>query len=154
MEDADEINWNLLSASDKGRYYRNWTSDPAIGGVVSRYMEAGAVRTYIKDAVMKVYSRDRQADVRGALTRLGFAADAKITRTYIKPHGVKLADGKIVCWGPSKGWKVILMAVHERSFEDVESYPFGVVLFDASAGFGDVTATSGGRERGNKSRDT
>lgn len=135
---ADEIDWNLLSATDKGRYYRNWTSDAQIGGVLSRYMEVGAVRTYIKDAVMKVYSRRRQSDVHSPLNRLGIEQSVEIVKTYIKPHGVKLADGKVICWGPCKGWKIVLMAVHERSFEDQESHPFGAVLFNCTAGFGDV----------------
>jgi hypothetical protein len=134
---ADEIDWNHLSATDKGRHYRNWTSDPHIGGVLSRYMEVGAVRTYIKDAVMKVYSRRRQGDLRNPLTHLGIDPSTNIARTYEKPHGVKLADGKIICWGPAKGWKVVLMALHERSFEDPESHPYGAVLFNAAAGFAD-----------------
>jgi hypothetical protein len=71
---------------------------------------------------------------------MGIDPSTKIARTYIKPHGVKLSDEKIICWGPSKGWKVALMAIHERSFDDVEWYPFGVVLFDATAGFGDLSA--------------
>jgi hypothetical protein len=137
---ADEIDWNHLSVADKRRYYRNWTNDQHVGGVLSRYMEVGAVRTYIKDAVMKVYSRRRQGDLRSPLTRLGIDPAVETVKTYEKPHGVRLADGRVICWGPAKGWKVVLMALHERSFEDSGSHPYGAVLFNATAGFGDVSS--------------
>jgi hypothetical protein len=51
-----------------------------------------------------------------------------------------LIDGKIVCWGRSKLWKSVLMALHERSFEDLNSTPYGAVLLESSDGFGDAAA--------------
>jgi hypothetical protein len=137
---ADDIDWILLSATDKGKHYRNWTADPKVGGVLSRYMEVGQVRTYIKDAVLKVYARRRMADARSPLAKLGLSPSAEVAKTFIKPHGVKLADGKIICWGRAVSWKVLLMALHERSFCDPDSFPFGAVLLQASAGFADVTS--------------
>ena len=39
-----------------------------------------------------------------------------ISEAYIKPHGRRLEDGKVVCWGKSRDWKLILMAgVRARS---------------------------------------
>jgi hypothetical protein len=137
---ADEVNWILLSDADKGKYYRNWTSDAEIGGILSRYMEVGQVRTYIKDAVLKVYARQRMADARSPLTKLGLSASNKVAQTFIKPHGVKLADGRVICWGRAMTWKAILMALHERSFADQNAYPYGAVLLQSNAGFADGDA--------------
>lgn len=137
---ADELNWLLLTDSDKGKHYQNWTREPQIGGVLAHYMEVSQVRTYIKDAVLKVYSRRRMEDPGYALSKMGLSSTSQVVTTYIKPHGVKLADGKIVCWGRAVNWKLILMALHERSFAEVDSLPYGAVLLQSSAGFTDSTA--------------
>jgi hypothetical protein len=103
-------------------------------------MEVGQVQTYIKDAVLKVYARQRMADARSPLTKLGLSASSKVAQTFIKPHGVKLADGKVICWGRATTWMAILMALHERSFADQNAYPYGAVLLQSNAGFADAEA--------------
>lgn len=137
---AEEADWNQLTDVDKGTYYRNWVADPKIGGVLSQYIGVNAVKTYIKDAVLKVYARRSREDAKTPLIKIGLNPASKIAQRYIKPHGIKLVDGKIVCWGRSKQWKSVLMALHERSFADVDSVPYGAVLLEASDGFGDNAA--------------
>ena len=137
---ADDLNWLLLPDTDKGKHYQNWTRDPQIGGVLSHYMEVGQVRTYIKDAILKVYSRRRMEDFHKPLAKIGLSPSSQVVKTFIKPHGVKLADGKIVCWGNAASWKLVLMALHERSFAEDDAVPYGAVLFQSSAGFADVAS--------------
>jgi hypothetical protein len=132
---ADESGWLALSAVAKSRFYSNWTKEPTIGGRLARYLEPGEVRHYIKDALMKPYCRERRGDPRPVLPLLGIPADASLRRTFIKPHGCELEDGRVVCWGRANTWKLVLMAVHERSFEQDGAIPHGAVLTQAASQF-------------------
>ena len=62
---------------------------------------------------------------------LSFPDPGPPAERYIKPHGRRLPDGKIVCWGNSRDWKLILMAVFERSHARPESEAFGAVLLES-----------------------
>jgi hypothetical protein len=134
---ADEVGWLALSPIAKSRHYENWTKDPAIGGRLSRYRDVSGVRHYIKDALMKVYSRERQGDERAILPLAGIPGDSSVRRTFIKPRGCELEDGRIVCWGRADSWKQILMAVYERSYDRDGVRPHGAVLTQAAAHFAD-----------------
>ena len=123
---ADALGWSDLSAADKTRCYERWTQDPAIGGSLARYMDPPRVRVYLKDAIFKPYSRAKLGD----WTRCARALDvdaAPAVETFIKPHGRKLSDGRVICWGPASSWKAILMSLHERTFGR-EADPFGAVF--------------------------
>jgi hypothetical protein len=137
---ADAADWNQLSAVDKGKLYREWSKDPAIGGVLSQYMDVTRVRPYIKDAVLKVYARRSTSEYSGHLRAVGLSPASKVAKVFIKPHGLLLADGKLVCWARAKTWKQVLMALHERSFADINSVPYGAVMLDSCDGFGDATS--------------
>lgn len=129
---ADQLGWQNLSQSDKARYYEIWTRDPELGGVISRYMDGGQVRVYIKDTLLKDYARVRMADPERPLRSLGIDDQVACIEKYIKPHGRRLDDGRVLCWGRSDDWKSILMAVHERAFY-CKGKPFAAV-FMASCG--------------------
>lgn len=137
---ADESGWLSLSAVAKSRYYSNWTKDPAIGGRLARFLEPAEVRHYIKDALMKPYCRERRSDPKTVLPLLGITADVPVRRSFIKPHGCELQDGRIVCWGGANTWKLVLMAVHERSFGGGTATPHGAVLTQAASHFADDAA--------------
>lgn len=136
---ADELDWSSLGQGDKARYYEIWTRDPEIGGRLSRYMDGGQVRVYIKDTLLKAYGRVRLADPDRPLRVVGLPGDAKPVEEYIKPHGRRLEDGRVICWGRADDWKAILMAVHERAFVN-KGQPFAVVLMRASGRYHEVHA--------------
>lgn len=137
---ADDSGWLTLSAAAKSRFYSNWTKDPVIGGRLARYLEPGEVRHYIKDALMKPYCRERRGDPKAILPLLGIAADTSVRRQFIKPHGCELEDGRVVCWGRANTWKLVLMAVHERSFEGGAATPHAAVLTQAASRFSDESS--------------
>ena len=130
-DEADRLGWSELSQAEKARYYEVWTKDPQIGGVVSRYLDGGQVRVYLKDTLLKDYGRARMADPHRALRALGLKDQAGFVEEYIKPHGRRLEDGRVVCWGRADDWKAILMAVHERAFMG-KGLRFGAVLMFSS----------------------
>jgi hypothetical protein len=134
---ADKLGWNNLSQADKARYYEVWTKDAEIGGVISRYMDGGQVRVYIKDTLLKDYGRVRLADPVRPLRALGIDGQAADAERYIKPHGRRLEDGRVLCWGRADDWKAVLMAVHERAFAS-KGKPFAVVLMSSCGRYHDA----------------
>ncbi len=129
---ADELGWAALNDAERARRYEQWTRESEIGGTLAHYMDARKVRVYIKDSLLKPYVRARLSGTeREILGRLGISADGEVALRYIKPHGIAFADGKIVGWGNSRDWKLVLMAMFERSALRPGSSPFGTVLIES-----------------------
>ena len=129
---AEELGWTELSATDKTRQYERWTRDPEIAGVLGRYMDPPRVRVYLKDAIFKPYSRARL----GNWARFALVLGIDPTSTaelYIKPHGRRLNDGRVVCWGAAASWKMVVMSLHERTFARAGLRPYAA-LFMRSVG--------------------
>ena len=125
--EAEELGWTELSAADKTRQYERWTRDPEIAATLGRHMDPPRVRVYLKDAIFKPYSRARLGD----WARFARALDVDpnlIVDRYIKPHGRSLTDGRVVCWGPAASWKIVLMALHERTFGRQKLRPYAAVF--------------------------
>lgn len=130
-EECDERGWMSLPYAERAPFYERWTKDPAIGGQLAHLMDAREVRVYIKDTLVKPYVRERLLENEDlVLTTLGVADVEKTSQRFVKPHGVKLADGRVLCWGRSREWKSILLAVFERGFAR-DSSSFGVVLVES-----------------------
>ena len=125
---AEGLNWPTLSDKQKSKFYEEWIRESDVGGVLSRYLNAGSVRVYIKDTIMKPYGRDRIKEFPPVLKLLGLPEDARVAQNYIKPHGRRLVDGKVICWGLAKDWKAILFAVFERACVARSGVPFAAVI--------------------------
>jgi hypothetical protein len=132
--EADRINWSALSAADKSRYYSIWTETEIVGGRLGQYMDARKVRVYIKDTILKSYTRQSSANPARVFRVLGLKDSVEVRATFIKPHGCILQDGRQIVWSKAFDWKATLMALHERTFDGSESY--AAVLSESSAKFG------------------
>jgi hypothetical protein len=126
-----------LSASEKARQYTIWTETPELGGRLAAYMDPRQVRVYIKDTLLKAYTRKRMADPRRIFRILGLPIDIEVVDIFIKPHGRRLRDGRIIAWSNGTEWKATLMALHERAFH-ARGCPFAGILFEASTKFPDA----------------
>ncbi|WP_373944410.1 hypothetical protein [Paracoccus marcusii] len=131
--EAERLNWSALSAADKSRYYSMWTETEAVGGRLGQYMDPRKVRVYIKDTLLKSYTRETSASPALAFRVLDVDENAVVSATYIKPHGCLLPDGRQIAWSKASDWKATLMALHERAFVDGE--PYAAVLTEAAAKF-------------------
>jgi hypothetical protein len=129
---ADQVGWMALSDSARSKKYEEWTRDQQIGGVLGHYVDPKQVRVYIKDTVIKPYVRARSSDHARPLRVVGIPEDAHMVEVYVKPHGRRLADGKVVCWGNARDWKSILLAVYERAYLADGATPYAAVLMAAS----------------------
>jgi hypothetical protein len=132
--EADRLNWSALSATDKSRYYSVWTETEGVGGRLGQFMDPRKVRVYIKDTLLKSYTREASASPVRALRVLGIDENAEVTATFIKPHGCLLLDGRQIAWSKASDWKATLMALHERTFEAGE--PYAAVLAESAVKFG------------------
>lgn len=133
---ADELGWQGLSWVEKSPIYEAWTKDPEIGGRLSHYMDSQQVRVYIKDTLQKGYIRSRQADPTRPFRVLEIPEDAAVAEVHERPHGRRLADGRVICWGNADDWKLVLMATHERSYGIKNARPYAAVLLYAMGKFG------------------
>ena len=134
---ADAIGWMDLSPTDKTTYYENWTNDPDIGGVLTRCIDKAQVRVYLKDSLLKDYVRLHLADWDRPFRVLRISQKAKTAESYVKPHGRRLSDGRVVCWGRADDWKAVLMALHERTYGREGQRPFAAVFLKAVGRFGE-----------------
>jgi hypothetical protein len=136
---ADDIGWADLPDAERSRYYENWTRDPAIGGKLGHFMDPRIVRVYIKDSLLKAYERHRLLDTGEAVLKRFSIEAASVAESYIKPHGRQLVDGRIVCWGKSRDWKLVLMAAFERAHQIQSGRAYAVVLVETGKTLDDVT---------------
>jgi hypothetical protein len=137
---ADELSWITLTDRQRATQYESWVRSEEVGGVLARYMDRGAVRVYLKDSLLKPYTRVRLESPRRPFLLLGLAVDSPIIEHFIKPHGVRLNDGKVVCWGLADEWKRTIVACFERTFQVRGAIPFGVVLLAAGDRYRDPAA--------------
>ena len=129
---ADTLGWSRLSDAERANFYELWTRDSTIGGQLGHFMDPRKVRVYIKDSLIKPYERSRISLHENDVWRLlSLPKPAPPYKRYIKPHGRRLSDGKVVCWGKSRDWKLILMAVFERAHANSGSQAFGAVLLES-----------------------
>jgi len=131
---CDDLGWMSLEDVERARYYELWTRDASIGGQLAHVMDARKVRVYIKDSLVKPYVRARLSLNEAEVWRLlGLTSTDRAVHFYIKPHGRRLEDGRIIGWGRSRDWKSVLMAVFERSWAKESFSSFGIVLLESGA---------------------
>ena len=129
---CDDLGWMSLHDAERARYYELWTRDASIGGQLAHVMDARKVRVYIKDSLVKPYVRARVSLNEAEVWRLlGLTAVDHAVHVYIKPHGRRTEDGRVIGWGRSRDWKSVLMAVFERGRAQVSFSSFGVVLLES-----------------------
>ena len=115
--EADSIGWNGLTITEKTEQYRNWALSDEVGGVLSKYMDVERVHPYIKDSIIKAYSRSTSLSINKALCLAGIKdSDNSPVEEYIKPFGVRLSDRNIILWGRAVDWKIVLLAMFERTY--------------------------------------
>ena len=131
--EADDLGWSTISDMDRARHYETWTRSAEIGVRLGHFMDPRKVRVYIKDSLLKPYERKRLSLTEDDVWRT-LAMESRslsIVDSFIKPHGKLLDDGRVICWGKSRDWKLILFAAFERSKRNEGALPFAVVLLES-----------------------
>lgn len=60
FQKADDFGYMHKSRVDSGIFMENLTKDREVGGVLAQYMGKDAIKTYIKDAVLNRYMKDKK----------------------------------------------------------------------------------------------
>jgi len=129
---ADKLGWSDLPDIERSKFYEQWTRESTIGGALAHYMDPRKVRVYIKDSLLKPYERAKVSGTeQQILIKLGLDGELSVSQRYIKPHGLRLGDERIVSWGRSRDWKLIVMAMFERATLNSGASAFGVVLLES-----------------------
>ena len=129
---ATELDWCRLSWQERTRHYETWTMDSDIGGLLSNYMDQQRIRVYIKDTLLKGYGPSRQASSSVAFRALGISPRVDVAEEYDQPHGQRLSDGRVIAWGRASDWKLVLAAVHERTYRAHGVRRYAAVLLSAN----------------------
>jgi hypothetical protein len=130
--EADRLHWHNLSASEKARWYGIWTESDRVGRRLAPFLDPRKIRVYIKDTLLKPYTRERMAGDERVLRLLGIEPEVPVVRQYIKPHGRLLEDGRLIAWGKAADWKLTLMTIFERCYAAPRARSYGVVLLEAA----------------------
>jgi hypothetical protein len=130
---AEELDWARMSPAEKAKQYEAWVDDPRVGGVLAKFIDKGAVRVYLKDTLLKSFTRERSGDPTAAMRALGIEPDTSVAAEYIKPHGRTFADGRTIIWGPADHWKAIVTAMHERTYGRPNFKATGVMFTGAAS---------------------
>ncbi|MGE6222443.1 hypothetical protein [Aeromonas media] len=129
---ATDLGWSGLPDAERARYYEQWTREEAIGGKLGHYMDPRKVRVYIKDSLLKSYERTRVSNTeQDILAVLGIDPNPEVTHRFIKPHGLLFNNNQLIAWGKSRDWKLILMAMYERTVIHKGTMAFGTVLLES-----------------------
>lgn len=129
---ATDLGWSGLADTERSRYYEQWTRETAIGGTLAHYMDPRKVRVYIKDSLLKPYERARVSGTeQDILAVLDVDPTLEVVHRYIKPHGLRFIGGQIIAWGKSRDWKLILMAMYERTALNHGASSFGTALLES-----------------------
>jgi hypothetical protein len=95
-------------------------------------MDPRKVRVYIKDSLLKPFERARMSGTeQDILAVLDVDPTLEVAHRYIKPHGLRFVDGQIIAWGKSRDWKLILMAMFERTALNPGASSFGTALLES-----------------------
>lgn len=123
---AEAAGWEGMTVIERARQYAIWVEDPEIGTVLAHYIDPRKVHSYIKDTLMKPYSRASMSDVGSVLSVLGSSTN-DIVEQFERPHGILLKGARVVCWGKADDWKLVVLAVHERAYVR-KAQPYAAVL--------------------------
>lgn len=113
---ADQANYLAQGRIENGQFMNQLVNDPQVGGVLREYMPAGEVKTYIKDAVLNRYAKEKRADAQDgysteALIAESFGASVQIEekgRVTLCKSTERMASYCVVGNGTSDKWETAL----------------------------------------------
>ncbi|MCU1526582.1 MAG: hypothetical protein JWP75_345 [Frondihabitans sp.] len=146
---ADEADWNDLTPQEHSRFYRRWIEDPAIGGILTRFMTPEGARSWIKDGPMKEYANASRGTGRYARfgreggtdasdvaqAALGAGATVIEGTQQSKPHRCLVTGAteqrNFVVWGTGGNFRNLLWAALRA--EVIDRLPAHIVILEPPA---------------------
>lgn len=115
-DQADKANYLAQGRVENGRFMMSLVSDSSIGGVLRDYMPSGEVKTYIKDAVLNRYAKEKRAEAQEHFSTESLIADSFGESVEIETKGQvslyksteRMASYCVVGNGTSDKWETAL----------------------------------------------
>ena len=108
---ADQANYLAQGRIENGQFMTQLVNDPQVGGILREYMPEGEVKTYIKDAVLNRYAKEKHGYSTEALIAESFGASVKIEekgRVSLFRSTERTASYCVVGNGTSDKWETAL----------------------------------------------
>lgn len=130
---AADLDWELLSATEKKLQYRRWVEDPRVGGRLHDFWDDHRIGTWIKDTPMKEYARVQEGfgslavyaaskyiPEPEALVRAALGSEWSIKPRSLdeKPmHCVAVSNGseRYACWGKPNTFRDLVWAAVNKA---------------------------------------
>jgi hypothetical protein len=141
FQEANRVNYLARTRTDNGIFLDQLVTTPEVGGRLSQYMYKAEVRTYIKDAILNRYSKDKTQEERpDDLTpiikkRLGIDAhfvecENKNQITLFKSPAdccfIVVADGTLLKW--ETALRKALLYIASKPFVDQDDMQIKIIL--------------------------
>lgn len=141
FQEADRVNYLARSRTDNGIFLAQLVAMPNVGGRLSQYMKKAEVRTYIKDAILNRYSKDKTQEERPddlepiILEKIGVEAlfveqEAKSQISLFKSPSdacfVIVADGTVLKW--ETALRKALLYIASKPFSENSDASIKIVL--------------------------
>lgn len=139
--EADRVNYLARSRTDNGIFLAQLVSKPEVGDKLSQFMKKAEVRTYIKDAILNRYSKDKAQDERPKnlepiiLNILGFetnlieqesANQIMLFKSHINSCFVVIADGTFLKW--ETALRKALFFIASKPFSEQKDFSVSIIL--------------------------
>lgn len=123
--EADKVNYLSRSRTENGIFLAQLVSMPTVGGKLSQYMRKDAIRTYIKDAILNRYSKDKTGEAKPddlcLIISQIFGVEAQLIEENSKTktslfyaesgkHVIVVADGTVLKWETALRKALLLVA--------------------------------------------
>jgi hypothetical protein len=119
---ADEFSYMKKSRTDNGIFMENLIKYPEVGEVLAQYMSKGTVKTYIKDAILNRYMKDKKSEVLSGsasdilpVVKKMYGCDVLLIEKYRQLFIFRLDNGEVlvVSQGTFLKWETALRKVLE-----------------------------------------
>ncbi|EFO3842023.1 hypothetical protein DM598_18210 [Escherichia coli] len=139
--EADKVNYLSRTRTENGNFLAQLVSMPSVGGKLSQYMRKDAVRTYIKDAILNRYSKDKTGEAKPndveEIILETFKIDACLiednsknkTSLYYGDNGNKIivvADGTVLKW--ETALRKALMLIASKNLVELNDKSVSILL--------------------------
>ena len=141
FEKADEIEYLSLSRTDSQDFMDQLVAAPDIGQVIAQFRKKERVRTYIKDAILNRYSKDKARDARPdnlaliikrqfgfSVTPIEESANVLLFRSSDsqQTHYIVTANGSYLKW--ETALKKTLLYLPGKPFSEDDTATIGIML--------------------------
>jgi hypothetical protein len=120
---ADEHEYLLKDRSQNGSFIKNLVKDESVGGRLSDFIRKQEIKTYIKDAVLNRYAKDRRKLPRDVSKEVSAVIKTSVTEFDYKNRisVYRTEDGKfvVVTRGTYLKWETAL----RKGLEFISAYP-------------------------------